>query len=49
MALSCGNQADISLAEELTDCLPEDSTLIAEKAKTRLLILAERLHLQRTQ
>jgi transposase len=32
IALSGGNQADISLAEELTDCLPEDSTLIADKA-----------------
>jgi transposase len=30
--LSGGNQADISLAEELTECLPEDSTLIADKA-----------------
>jgi Transposase DDE domain len=32
IALSGGNQADISLAEELTDCLPEDCTLIADKA-----------------
>src|ERR1700746_4056295 len=32
IALSAGNDADISLAEELTDCLPEDSTLIADKA-----------------
>jgi transposase len=32
IALSGGNQADISLAEELTDCLPENSTLIADKA-----------------
>jgi transposase len=32
IALSGGNQADIALAEELTDCLPEDSTLIADKA-----------------
>src|SRR5262245_33081005 len=30
--LSAGNQADISLAEELTECLPEDSTLIGDKA-----------------
>ena len=30
----CGQSdfADISLAEELTECLPEDSTLIADKA-----------------
>jgi transposase len=27
-----GNQADISLAEQLTECLPEDSTLIGDKA-----------------
>jgi len=32
IALSAGNQADISLAEELTECLPEDSTLIGDKA-----------------
>jgi hypothetical protein len=32
IALSGGNQADISLAEELTECLPEDSTLIGDKA-----------------
>ena len=32
IALSAGNDADISLAEELTECLPEDSTLIADKA-----------------
>ena len=32
IALSGGNQADISLAEELTECLSEDSTLIADKA-----------------
>ena len=32
IALSGGNQADISLAEELTACLPEDSTLIGDKA-----------------
>ena len=32
IALSAGNEADISLAEELTECLPEDSTLIADKA-----------------
>jgi transposase len=28
IALSSGTEADISLAEELTECLPEDSTLI---------------------
>jgi hypothetical protein len=28
--LSGGNQADISLAEELTECLPEGSTLIGD-------------------
>ena len=27
IALSAGSDADISLAEELTECLPEDSTL----------------------
>jgi transposase len=32
IALSGGNQADISLAEELTECLPEGSTLIGDKA-----------------
>ena len=32
VALSGGNQADISLAEELTECLPEGSTLIGDKA-----------------
>ena len=32
IALSCGNQADISLAEELTECLPEGSTLIGDRA-----------------
>ena len=32
IALSAGNDADISLAEELTECLSEDSTLIADKA-----------------
>jgi transposase len=31
IALSNGNEADISLAEELTECLPEDSTLIGDK------------------
>ena len=31
IALSSGNEADISLAEELTECLPEDSTLIGDK------------------
>ena len=31
VALSGGNQADISLAAELTDCLPEGSTLIGDK------------------
>jgi transposase len=31
IALSGGNQADISLAEELTECLSEGSTLIADK------------------
>jgi transposase len=32
IALSGGNQADISLADELTECLPEGSTLIGDKA-----------------
>ena len=32
IALSAGNDADISLAEKLTECLPADSTLIADKA-----------------
>src|SRR5215469_2420502 len=32
IALSAGDDADISLAEELTACLPQDSTLIADKA-----------------
>ena len=32
IALSGGNQADISLAQELTECLPEGSTLIGDKA-----------------
>jgi transposase len=32
IALSSGNEADITLAEELTECLPEDSTLIGDKA-----------------
>jgi hypothetical protein len=32
IALSGGNQADISLAEELTECLPEHFTLIGDKA-----------------
>ena len=31
IALSSGNQADISLAEELTECLPKNSTLIGDK------------------
>ena len=31
IALSSGNQADISFAEELTECLPENSTLIGDK------------------
>jgi len=30
--LSAGNDADVSLAEELTECLPENSTLIGDKA-----------------
>src|SRR5262245_46427465 len=30
--LSAGNDADISLAEELTECLPEGSILIGDKA-----------------
>jgi hypothetical protein len=30
IALSSGNQADISFAEELTECLPENSTLIGD-------------------
>jgi transposase len=29
---SSGNKADISFAEELTECLPKDSTLIGDKA-----------------
>jgi transposase len=32
IALSSGNEADISLAEELTECLLKDSTLIGDKA-----------------
>ncbi len=32
IALSSGNQADITLAAELTDCLLQDSTLIGDKA-----------------
>jgi hypothetical protein len=32
IALSSGNEADISLAEELTECLPENSILIGDKA-----------------
>jgi len=32
IALSAGNDADVSLAEELTECLPENSTLIGDKA-----------------
>ena len=32
IAVSSGNDADISLAEELTECLPKDSTLIGDKA-----------------
>jgi hypothetical protein len=32
IALSAGNQADVSLAAELTECLPEGSTLIGDKA-----------------
>jgi transposase len=32
IALSSGNEADISLAEELTECLLRDSTLIGDKA-----------------
>ena len=32
IGLSGGNQADISLAEALTECLPEGSTLIGDKA-----------------
>jgi len=31
IALSGGNQADSSLPEEVTECLPEDSTLIGDK------------------
>ena len=31
IALSSGNEADISLAEEVTECLPEDSTLIGDQ------------------
>ena len=32
IALSAGNDADISVVEELTECLPEGSTLIGDKA-----------------
>jgi Transposase DDE domain len=32
IALSSGNQADISVAAELTDCLLQDSTLIGDKS-----------------
>ena len=32
IALSSGNEADISLAAELTDCLLQDFTLIGDKA-----------------
>jgi transposase len=32
IGLSGGNQADVSLADELTECLPEGSTLIGDKA-----------------
>ncbi len=32
IAVSSGNEADISLAEGLTECLPKDSTLIGDKA-----------------
>jgi transposase len=32
IALSAGNDADISLVEELTECLPEGSTLIGDKS-----------------
>jgi transposase len=32
IALSSGNEADISLAEELMECLPKNSTLICDKA-----------------
>jgi hypothetical protein len=32
IALSSGNQVDISFAEELTECLPKNSTLIGDKA-----------------
>jgi transposase len=32
MALSSGNEADISLAEELTECLPQGSIVVADKA-----------------
>ena len=32
IALSSGNEADISLAEKLTECLPEDSIIIGDKA-----------------
>ena len=32
VGLSGGNEADISLAEELTECLPKGSTLIGDKA-----------------
>ena len=32
IALSGGNEADVTLAAELTDCLLQDSTIIADKA-----------------
>ena len=32
IALSSGSEADITLTAELTDCLPQDSTLIGDKA-----------------
>ena len=32
VALSSGNEADICLAGKLTECLPENSTLIGDKA-----------------
>ena len=34
--ISGGNEADISLAEEPTECLPEDSTLVGDKACDKL-------------
>jgi hypothetical protein len=42
IAVSSGNEADISLAEELTECLPKDSTLIGDKAYDMIAPPSER-------